>query len=285
MAAAADQRVPYCSEVGWVLAGRNVRRCGRQHRPRRLRDRTLSEDEGAIIHQNVAKVRAMPYWIETAVDTGKFDMDYEPAAICGASSRAPRLPAQRGRGQTARGHGPLRLVRGPADRAEVPPVGSGKRAPAPGPPGPGRVEGRGGAQGLAAADLESPKRLPARRGTGRGGRMREVNASAQPERTPDGRYILVGNRRWRATDPEIPEDTAGRLRSGLMAARRAVKAAVEKGDRAAEQRARSQVHRAKVALGERGTPWWEQSMAERRERWERGLDSGQADQPDQHRAP
>ncbi|MGW5066188.1 hypothetical protein ACWEQJ_08710 [Streptomyces cyaneofuscatus] len=28
----------------------------------------------------------------------------------------------------------------------------------------------------------------------------------QPERTPDGRYIVVRGRRWRATDPEIPED-------------------------------------------------------------------------------
>ena len=29
---------------------------------------------------------------------------------------------------------------------------------------------------------------------------------------------------------------------------------------------------AKVGLGERGTPWWEQSDDERRERWESALD-------------
>ncbi|WP_097977619.1 DUF6192 family protein [Streptomyces sp. gb14] len=46
-----------------------------------LRDRTLSEDEGAIVHQNVAKVRATLDWIETAVDTGKVDMDDELAAM------------------------------------------------------------------------------------------------------------------------------------------------------------------------------------------------------------
>ncbi|MGW0990707.1 DUF6192 family protein [Streptomyces sp. NPDC002486] len=40
-----------------------------------LRDRTLSEDEATIVHQNVAKVRATLDWIETAVDTGKVDMD------------------------------------------------------------------------------------------------------------------------------------------------------------------------------------------------------------------
>ena len=27
-----------------------------------------------------------------------------------------------------------------------------------------------------------------------------------PERTPDGRYIVVDGRRWRATDPSLPEE-------------------------------------------------------------------------------
>ncbi|MFE3640297.1 DUF6192 family protein [Streptomyces sp. NPDC059169] len=42
-----------------------------------LRDRTLSEGERVIVHQNVAKVKATLDWIETAVDTGKVDMDDE----------------------------------------------------------------------------------------------------------------------------------------------------------------------------------------------------------------
>lgn len=46
-----------------------------------LRDRTLSEDEGTVVHQNIAKVRTTLDWIETAVDTGKVDMDEELAAI------------------------------------------------------------------------------------------------------------------------------------------------------------------------------------------------------------
>ncbi|MEV6840987.1 DUF6192 family protein [Streptomyces sp. NPDC051133] len=46
-----------------------------------LRDRTLSEDERAIVHQNVAKVKATLDWIETAVDTGKVDMDDELARM------------------------------------------------------------------------------------------------------------------------------------------------------------------------------------------------------------
>ncbi|MFJ7330854.1 MULTISPECIES: hypothetical protein [Streptomyces] len=92
----------------------------------------------------------------------------------------------------------------------------------------------------------------------------------QPERTPDGRYIVVKGRRWRATDPEIPEDVAAGLRRHLMAARRGVAASHRNQDPAAEKTARSRVHTAKVALGERGTPWWEQSLAERRRRWEDG---------------
>jgi hypothetical protein len=61
---------------------------------------------------------------------------------------------------------------------------------------------------------------------------------------------------------------AAQLRSALMAARRAVGAALRAGDAAAERAARDEVQRVKVALGERGTAWWEQTMAERQARWE-----------------
>ncbi|MET9648577.1 DUF6192 family protein [Streptomyces syringium] len=46
-----------------------------------LRDRTLDESERTIVHENVAKVRATLDWIETAVDTGKVDMDSELARL------------------------------------------------------------------------------------------------------------------------------------------------------------------------------------------------------------
>ncbi len=91
------------------------------------------------------------------------------------------------------------------------------------------------------------------------------------ERTPDGRYVVIDGRRWRATDPLIPEEVAAQLRSSLMAARRAVGQALRAQDPVAERQARDAVQRAKVALGERGTPWWDQSDEERRERWETGL--------------
>ena len=91
------------------------------------------------------------------------------------------------------------------------------------------------------------------------------------ERTEDGRYVVIDGRRWRATDPEIPEDVAAELRRDLMSARRAVGAALRAEDADAERAARARVQAAKVALGERGVPWWEQTLEERRERWEEGL--------------
>ena len=91
------------------------------------------------------------------------------------------------------------------------------------------------------------------------------------ERTPDGRYVVIDGRRWRATDPAIPDDVAAELRRRLMSARRAVGAALRAADPEAERVARAEVQRAKTALGERGTPWWEQSDDERRHRWEAGL--------------
>src|SRR5262245_9010681 len=42
-----------------------------------------------------------------------------------------------------------------------------------------------------------------------------------------------------------------------MSARRAVGQATRGGDEEGERRARRRVHEAKVALGERGEPWWE----------------------------
>lgn len=60
----------------------------------------------------------------------------------------------------------------------------------------------------------------------------------------DRRWIVIDGRRWRATDPNIPEPLRKELVSELMSARRAVKAG--------EADARPRVHDAKVALGERG---------------------------------
>jgi hypothetical protein len=76
--------------------------------------------------------------------------------------------------------------------------------------------------------------------------------------TADGRYLIVGGRRWRATDPGVPESLRQELVNELMAARRLV--------RSDPGTARPRVQDAKVALGERGDPWWEPTPDGRRVR-------------------
>src|SRR5829696_4699089 len=70
------------------------------------------------------------------------------------------------------------------------------------------------------------------------------------ERTPDGHHVVVDGRRWRAGDTSIPEALRGELVKELMCARGLVRT---RGDEV-----RPFVQDAKVALGERGEPWWEE---------------------------
>ncbi|WP_017586462.1 hypothetical protein [Nocardiopsis ganjiahuensis] len=98
-----------------------------------------------------------------------------------------------------------------------------------------------------------------------------------PERTADGRHVMIRGRRWRASDPELPGEVRERLVAHLMSARRDVGSALRAEDSDAEQLARRRVQLAKEGLGERGTPWWEMRLDERRHRWEealRSLDAG-----------
>jgi len=77
------------------------------------------------------------------------------------------------------------------------------------------------------------------------------------EKTPDGHHVDIDGRRWRATNPYLPEGERQRLVNELMDARREVGKALREGDEEAEKLARRRVHDAKVALGERGPKWWE----------------------------
>jgi len=74
----------------------------------------------------------------------------------------------------------------------------------------------------------------------------------------DARYLVIDGRRWRRSDPAIPEALRTELVAELMDARRAVGSARRAHDAEAEARARARVAHAKLALGERGTPWWEE---------------------------
>lgn len=73
----------------------------------------------------------------------------------------------------------------------------------------------------------------------------------------DQHYLVIDGRRWRRSDPSIPEPLRAELVYELMDARRTVGAAKRAGDDDAVRIARSRVHDAKMALGERGLAWWE----------------------------
>ncbi len=87
--------------------------------------------------------------------------------------------------------------------------------------------------------------------------------------TSDEHYLVVQGRRWRRQDPELPEDVAKALKSALGRARNEVARLQREGEDPAP--ARKRVGLAKHGLGERGTPWWEQSPAERERRWQQAL--------------
>lgn len=94
----------------------------------------------------------------------------------------------------------------------------------------------------------------------RGGKARAAKKSGgksgNVQKTSDGHYVVIDGRRWRATNPHLSEEERERLVKRLMKARRDVGKALRDGDEDAERRARQRVHRAKVALGERGPKWW-----------------------------
>lgn len=93
--------------------------------------------------------------------------------------------------------------------------------------------------------------------------MTDHGRRAEP--TDDGHFVVIDGRRWRATDPDIPDERRDELQHVLMAWRREVKRTRGTDE---ERRSREGVQTTKVALGERGTPWWEQSAGERQKRWE-----------------
>ena len=74
--------------------------------------------------------------------------------------------------------------------------------------------------------------------------------------TPDGRYLIVRHRLWRAANPGLSAEARSGLVNALMAARREVGIALRNKDDARLAQARAAVDAAKIALGERGPAWW-----------------------------
>lgn len=82
-----------------------------------------------------------------------------------------------------------------------------------------------------------------------------VRASRSYPVTQDGRYFIVRDRLWRTSNPTLNPDRRQALVNDLMRARRDLKAHRKEGGTALAA-ARNAVNSAKIALGERGPPWW-----------------------------
>ena len=78
----------------------------------------------------------------------------------------------------------------------------------------------------------------------------------------DERWITINGRRWIKSDSSIPATFRKELVDELMSARRAVAAAKRARDAERLGLSRQRVRAAKGALGERGTPWWDEPNGE-----------------------
>lgn len=79
----------------------------------------------------------------------------------------------------------------------------------------------------------------------------------------DERWLTINGRRWRRSDPCLPNDIVEALKSHLGRGRSAVKIAKKSGDDALVVAARRRVGLAKHGLGERGPYWWEEREDDR----------------------
>ena len=87
---------------------------------------------------------------------------------------------------------------------------------------------------------------------------------AQPTPDDDDRWFVIKGRRWRRTDPALPDDLVERLKSHLGRGRSGVRVAkLADGDDGAIAAARHRVSLAKHGLGERGPYWWVRSESDR----------------------
>lgn len=90
-----------------------------------------------------------------------------------------------------------------------------------------------------------------------------TGASSGDDADDAERWLVIDGRRWRRTDPSLPDDVQEALRSHLGKARSAVRAGKRAGDERAIAAARRRVDAAKHGLGERGPRWWDEPEADR----------------------
>ena len=92
----------------------------------------------------------------------------------------------------------------------------------------------------------------------------------------DERWLVIGGRRWRRTDPGLPDDVVAALTSHLGRGRSGVRSAKRADDAEATAAARRRVDLAKHGLGERGPAWWDDPEEERLARARAALDALEA---------
>ena len=80
------------------------------------------------------------------------------------------------------------------------------------------------------------------------------------------RWLVINGRRWRRTDPSLPDDIVEALTSHLGRGRSGVRIARREEDVEAIAAARHRVDLAKHGLGERGAYWWDMSEDDRLDR-------------------
>ncbi|MBO0595854.1 biopolymer transporter Tol [Nesterenkonia sp. E16_7] len=77
------------------------------------------------------------------------------------------------------------------------------------------------------------------------------------------RWLVIKGRRWRRTDPALPEELVAALKSHLGRGRSGVGAGKKADDQERVTASRRRVGLAKTGLGERGPYWWELPEAQR----------------------
>ena len=88
----------------------------------------------------------------------------------------------------------------------------------------------------------------------------------------DDRWMVMNGRRWRRTDPSLPDDVVEALKSHLGRGRSGVRVAKGKNDADAVAAARNRTNLAKHGLGERGPYWWDEPEADRLARAKEALE-------------
>ncbi|MHA7175015.1 biopolymer transporter Tol [Arthrobacter monumenti] len=89
-------------------------------------------------------------------------------------------------------------------------------------------------------------------------KRRPLSATSEAER-----WLVINGRRWRRTDPSLPEDIVEALKSHLGRGRSCVRTAKRENKSEAITAARQRVNLAKHGLGERGPYWWDTPEAQR----------------------